>query len=156
VPAAAWLALQTHHNGRREMRKIVVSRALGPGFSRIGAASIALILSLAAAPVVLADDDKAEDAQEAAAVAGAKLTLSEAIDAARKEVPDSKVLKAEVDTENGVPSYVVEVEKDGVQRLVFDLKTGQMTKMAAESDRQASDDESANREDDEDEDEDDD
>ena len=28
---------------------------------------------------------------------------------------------------------MVEIEKDGVQRLVFDLKTGQMTKMAAET-----------------------
>ena len=47
--------------------------------------------------------------RQAAAVAGAKLTLSQAIEAAQKEVPDAKVIKAEVDTENGVPSYVVEL-----------------------------------------------
>jgi uncharacterized membrane protein YkoI len=101
--------------------------------------------------MALADDDKAEVAQEAAAVAGAKLTLSQAIEAAQKEVPDAKVLKAEVDTENGVPSYVVEVDKDGVQRLVFDLKTGQMTKMAAEKDDDGGNEGSANRDEDEDE-----
>jgi hypothetical protein len=136
------------------MENIVVLRIVGSTLSKVGAASLALIASLAAAPIVLADDDKAESAQEAAAVAGAKLTLSQAIEAAQKEVPDARVLKAEVDSENGVPSYVVEVEKDGVQRLVFDLKTGQMTRMAAENDHEASDDDSANRDDDEDEDED--
>jgi hypothetical protein len=136
------------------MEKIVVLKRVGSTLSKVGAASLALIASLAAAPMVLADDDKAESAQEAAAVAGAKLTLSQAIEAAQKEVPDARVLKAEVDTENGVPSYVVEVEKDGVQRLVFDLKTGQMTRMAAENDQEASDDASAKRDDDEDEDED--
>jgi hypothetical protein len=136
------------------MENIVVLRIVGSTLSKVGAASLALIASLAAAPIVLADDDKAESAQEAAAVAGAKLTLSQAIEAAQKEVPDARVLKAEVDSENGVPSYVVEVEKDGVQRLVFDLKTGQMTRMAAENDHEESDDDSANRDDDEDEDED--
>jgi Peptidase propeptide and YPEB domain len=134
------------------MRNIVCSNVVGSNPSRIGAASFALVLTLAAGPVALADDDKTEAAQEAAAVAGAKLTLSQAIEAAQKEVPDAKVLKAEVDTENGVPSYVVEVDKDGVQRLVFDLKTGQMTKMAAEKDDGGSDDDSANRDEDEDED----
>ena len=100
--------------------------------------------------MALADDDKAEIAQEAAAVAGAKLTLSQAIEAAQREVPDARVLKAEVDTENGVPSYVVEVDKDGVQRLVFDLKTGQMTKVAAEKDDDGGNDDAANRDEDED------
>jgi len=115
---------------------------------------MALILTLAAAPPALADDDKTKAAQEAAAVAAAKLTLSQAIEAAQREVPDAKVLKAEVDTENGVPSYVVEVEKDGVQRLVVDLKTGQMTKVAAEKDDDGGNDDSANRDEDDEEDED--
>jgi hypothetical protein len=134
------------------MRKIVCSNVVGSNPSRISAASMALTLTLAAAPMALADDDKAEMAQEAAAVAGAKLTLSQAIEAAQREVPDAKVLKAEVDTENGVPSYVVEVDKDGVQRLVFDLKTGQMTKVAGEKDDDGGNEGSANRDEDEDED----
>jgi type II secretory pathway pseudopilin PulG len=136
------------------MRNIVCSKVVGSNPSRIGAASMALILTLAAAPPALADDDKTEAAQEAAAVAAAKLTLSQAIEAAQREVPDAKVLKAEVDTENGVPSYVVEVEKDGVQRLVFDLKTGQMTKVAAEKDDNGGNDDSAKRDEDDEEDED--
>jgi hypothetical protein len=76
------------------MRKIVCSNVVGSNPSRISAASMALTLTLAAAPMALADDDKAEMAQEAAAVAGAKLTLSQAIEAAQREVPDAKVLKA--------------------------------------------------------------
>ncbi len=141
------------------MPNIVCSNMVGSNPSRIGAAAMALILTLSAAPMALGDDDKAEMAEEAAAVAGAKLTLSQAIEAAQREVPDARVLKAEVDTENGVPSYVVEVDKDGVQRLVFDLKTGQMTKVAAEKDDDGNDDAAASRdenEDDEDEDDEDD
>ena len=97
--------------------------------------SFALMLAagVVSAPSVYADDDIAEDAQERTAVAESKLTLAQALETAGKEFPGGRVLKAEVDTESGVPSYVVEIEKDGVQRLVFDLKTGQMTKMAAET-----------------------
>ena len=134
------------------MGNMSISKVFGANFSKSGLAAAALIASLAAAPVAIADDDQAEDAKEAAAVAGAKLTLSQAIEAAQKEVPDAKVIKAEVDTENGVPSYVVEL---GNQRLVFDLSTGQMTKMAAAKDDDGDNDDSANRDDDEDEDEDD-
>jgi peptidase YpeB-like protein len=133
------------------MGNMPISKVFGASFSKSGLAAVALIASLAAAPIAMADDDQAEDAKEAAAVAGAKLTLSQAIEAAQKEVPDAKVIKAEVDTENGVPSYVVEL---GNQRLVFDLSTGQMTKVAAAKDDDGGNDDSANRED-EDEDEDD-
>ena len=130
------------------MGNMPISKVFGASFSKGGLAAVALIASLAAAPIAMADDDQAEDAKAAAAVAGAKLTLSQAIEAAQKEVPDAKVIKAEVDTENGVPSYVVEL---GNQRLVFDLSTGQMTKMAAAKDDDGGNDDSANRDDDEDE-----
>jgi len=133
------------------MGNMSISKVFGANFSKSGLAAAALIASLAAAPLAIADDDQAENAKEAAAVAGAKLTVSQAIEAAKKEVPDAKVVKAEVDTENGVPSYVVEL---GNQRLVFDLGTGQMTKMAAAKDDDGDNDDSANR-DDEDEDDDD-
>lgn len=116
------------------MQNLLPSR----GGSRSGLQSLGLVLVLAAGvisvPPLYADDDMAEDAQERTAVADSKLTLAQALETADKEFPGARVLKAEVDTENGVPSYVVEIEKDGVQRLVFDLKTGQMTKMAAGSD----------------------
>ncbi len=136
------------------MRNTVCSNMVGSNPSRIGVAAMALILTLAAAPMALAEDDKTEAAREVAAVAGAKLTLSQAIEAAQKEVPDAKILEAEVDTVSGAPSYVVKVDKDGAQWLVFDLRTGQMTKVAAENDDDASNDDSANRNEDEDEDED--
>jgi hypothetical protein len=97
---------------------------------------------------VHADDDMTEDAQERAAVAASTLTLAQALETAGKEFPGARVIKAEVDTENGVPSYVIDVEKDGVQRLVFDLKTGQMTKTAAETDDREADDDGGSRGDD--------
>jgi hypothetical protein len=114
-----------------------------------------LVLAVAAGisitPAALhADDDVAEDAQERAAVAASQLTLAQALETAGKEFPGARVIKAEVDTENGVPSYVVDVEKDGVQRLVFDLKTGQMTKMAGETDDRDDDDNGSKGDDDED------
>src|SRR5215510_6538325 len=108
------------------------------GSSKFALQLLGLVLVLTAGavsvPAVYADDDMTEDAQERTAVADSKFTLVQALETAGKEFPGARVLKAEVDTENGVPSYVVEIEKDGVQRLVFDLKTGQMTKAAAESD----------------------
>jgi hypothetical protein len=97
--------------------------------------ALAVVVGIAVTPAALqADDDVAEDAQERAAVAASQLTLAQALETAGKEFPGARVIKAEVDTENGVPSYVIDVEKDGVQRLIFDLKTGQMTKMAGETD----------------------
>jgi hypothetical protein len=80
------------------MGNMSISKVFGANFSKSGLAAAALIASLAAAPLAIADDDQAENAKEAAAVAGAKLTLSQAIEAAKKEVPDAKVVKAEVDT----------------------------------------------------------
>jgi hypothetical protein len=110
---------------------------------------LAVVAGMAASSAVVhADDDLAEDAQERAAVAASTLTLAQALETAGKEFPGARVIKAEVDTENGVPSYVIDVEKDGVQRLVFDLKTGQMTKTAGETDDREDDDERGSRGDD--------
>jgi hypothetical protein len=107
------------------------------------------VAGIALTPAALhADDDVAEDAQERAAVAASTLTLAQALETAGKEFPGARVIKAEVDTENGVPSYVIDVEKDGVQRLVFDLKTGQMTKTAGETDDRGDDDNRGSRGDD--------
>ena len=136
------------------MRDHLLSR----GGSKCALRSLGLVLALlagmAAVPAAVhADDDVAEDAQERAAVAESKLTLAQALETAGKEYPGARVIKAEIDTENGVPSYVIDVEKDGVQRLVFDLKTGQMAKMAAEADDHR-DEDNGNKGDDEDEEED--
>jgi uncharacterized membrane protein YkoI len=75
-----------------------------------------------------------EEAQERAALQNAKITLSEAIAAAEKEVPGGKVIDAEVDIVNGAASYVVEIDKDGLQTVRVDLETGKALKVAAEAD----------------------
>jgi uncharacterized membrane protein YkoI len=75
-----------------------------------------------------------EEAQERAALQNAKITLSEAIAAAEKEVPGGKVIDAEVDIVNGAASYVVEIDKDGLQTVRVDLETGKALKVVAEAD----------------------
>jgi uncharacterized membrane protein YkoI len=76
-----------------------------------------------------------EEAQERAAAQNAKIiTLSLAIAAAEKEVPGGKLLDAEVDIVNGAASYVVEIDKDGVQTVRVDLETGKALKVVAEAD----------------------
>jgi uncharacterized membrane protein YkoI len=75
-----------------------------------------------------------EEAQERAALQNAKITLSEAIAAAEKEVPGGKVIDAEVDIVNGAATYVVEIDKDGLQTVRVDLETGKALKVAVEAD----------------------
>jgi len=131
------------------MRDHLLSTTRFTGASKPLCFVMAVVAGMAASSAVVnADDDLSEDAQERAAVAASSLTLAQALETAGREFPGARVIKAEVDTENGVPSYVIDVEKDGVQRLVFDLKTGQMTKAAAETDDREGDDERGSRGDD--------
>jgi hypothetical protein len=128
------------------MRNHPLSRTRSSGASKPLCLVVAVVAGIALTPAALhADDDVAEDAQERAAVAASTLTLAQALETAGKEFPGARVIKAEVDTENGVPSYVIDVEKDGVQRLVFDLRTGQMTKTAGETDDRGDDDNGGSR-----------
>ncbi len=101
--------------------------------SRLMTAFVVVLLTVANAGVVLADDDKAEDARERAALAEAKLTLAEAIAAAQALVPGGTVLKAAVDTENGVPTYVVDLEKGGIQRVIVDIRSGEAKTAGSEN-----------------------
>jgi uncharacterized membrane protein YkoI len=94
----------------------------------------ALILVGGAALVSAHELKDDEEAQERAALQNAKITLSEAIAAAEKEVPGGKVIDAEVDIVNGAASYVVEVDKDGLQTVRVDLETGKALKVVAEAD----------------------
>jgi uncharacterized membrane protein YkoI len=98
------------------------------------AAFAALILVGGAALVSAHPIEDSEEAQERAALQNAKITLSEAIAAAEKEVPGGKVTDAEVDIVNGAASYVVEIDKDGLQTVRVDLETGKALKVAAEAD----------------------
>ena len=119
---------------------------------KVGLAAI-LALSLGGGvALVSAHQVEDDDAKERAAVQAAKVTLGEAIAAAEKEVAGGRAFEAEVDTENGVTSYFVEVDKDGVQRVQVDMQTGQAVKVAEADDDGDDDDDSAAHDDDDDDD----
>jgi uncharacterized membrane protein YkoI len=99
------------------------------------AAVILLSAAIGGTAVVSAHQvQDSEEAQERAALQNAKITLSEAIAAAEKEVPGGKVIDAEVDIVNGAATYVVEIDKDGLQTVRVDLETGKALKVAVEAD----------------------
>ena len=98
-------------------------------------AALAALILVGGAALVSAHEVKGdEEAQERSALQTAKITLGEAIAAAEKEVPGGKVVDAEVDIVNGAASYVVEIDKDGLQTVRVDLETGKALKVAAEAD----------------------
>jgi hypothetical protein len=116
-------------------------------------ASLVVLVGVATAGVVLAHDDKSEDAMEKAALGEAKFTLAEAIAAAQALVPGGLVLKAAVDTENGVPTYVVDLDKNGMQRVLIDIRSGQAKTLASEAGKSENGDDQDEDEDDDDDDE---
>ena len=98
------------------------------------AAFVALIGFAGAAGLAYAEsdeDDAQEDAREAAAQSTAKLGLGEAITLAEKEIPGGRVVGSEIDTENGIVSYVIDIEKDGMQTVMIDVRTGEVVSVAA-------------------------
>jgi uncharacterized membrane protein YkoI len=102
--------------------------------SRLVAAFLVVLAVVATTGMTLADDDAAEDAAERAALANAKLTLDQAIVAASTAFPGGKVLESEVDTEDGVPSYVIDIEKDGLHSVIIDIRSGAIKTAAMEAD----------------------
>jgi uncharacterized membrane protein YkoI len=70
------------------------------------------------------------DAQEAAALAEAKLTLEEAVVLAKKQMPDGKLIEAEVDAEHGVAYYMINIKKDGLQTVTIAVRTGEVLRVA--------------------------
>ena len=98
------------------------------------AAFVALIGLAGAAGLAYAEsdeDDAQEDAREVAAQSAAKLGLGEAITLAEKEIPGGRVVGSEIDTENGIVSYVIDIEKDGMQTVMIDVQTGEVLSVAA-------------------------
>lgn len=76
-----------------------------------------------------------ESRKELAALQSAKISLTDAIATAQKEVADGKVIDAGLENENGTMSYAVEIEKNGtVQKVQVDLQTGKVLKVAANKD----------------------
>ncbi len=98
----------------------------------IVAAFLAAIILIGGVALVSArDDDNGDDVKERAALQGAKITLSEAIAAAEKEVAGGKALEAEFEIINGTASYTIEIDKDGVQTVLVDAATGNVLKVVA-------------------------
>jgi hypothetical protein len=116
-------------------------------------ASLVVLVGVTTAGVVLAHDDKSEDAMEKAALAEAKLTLAEAIAAAQALVPGGLVLEAQVDTENGVPTYVIDLDKNGMQRVLIDIRSGQAKTVPSEAGKSENGDDEDEDDDDDDDDE---
>jgi peptidase YpeB-like protein len=85
--------------------------------------------------VNLTGTDVLEDVKEMAAVANAKVTLDQAIAAATSTIyPGSTLLEAEVDTKNGIPSYVIDVERNGKHTVLVNIRTGEVKTTALEPD----------------------
>ena len=86
-----------------------------------------ITLAAAATGVTLADTDVLEDLREMTALATTKVTLDHAVAAATSTIyPGSKLLEAEVDTNNGIPSYVIDVEKEGKHTVLVNIRTGEV------------------------------
>jgi uncharacterized membrane protein YkoI len=68
----------------------------------------------------------AKSQRELAALEQAKITLSDAISAAQKEIPGGRVIDADVSTMGGKVSYAVEIMKDGVHAVRVDLQDGKV------------------------------
>jgi uncharacterized protein DUF2188/peptidase YpeB-like protein len=117
--------------------------------SRLIAASLVILAVVMTTGATFADNDDMEDAQEKAALANAKLTLAEAIAASTNMFPGGTVLGAAVDTENGVPSYVIDVEKDGMHRVLVDIRSGTVQAAGSEADNADSGDEDEDEDEDE-------
>jgi len=76
-----------------------------------------------------ARDDDNDDAKARAALQNAKVTLSQAIAVAEEKVPGGKAIGAGFDIVNGAGSYVVEIDKDGIQTVFVDPETGNVLKV---------------------------
>jgi uncharacterized membrane protein YkoI len=66
----------------------------------------------------------AKSKRETAALLQAKITLSDAISAAQKEIPGGKPVDADLVTTDGKVIYSVELAKDGVHKVSVDMQNG--------------------------------
>jgi uncharacterized membrane protein YkoI len=88
---------------------------------RHGAMGALLVMVLfGAAP----DPASAKSKREMAAQHQARITLTDAISIAQKEIPGGKVFDAELSMLHGNVSYAVEIVKDGVHAVRVDIRDG--------------------------------
>lgn len=91
------------------------------------APAAAIALALAGAGAALAKEKTGDDV---ANLAGTKLSITQAIDAAQK-VDGGNVVSADLDKEKGVVGYKVEILLDGVEHKAFvNGQTGEVVKGA--------------------------
>jgi uncharacterized membrane protein YkoI len=100
------------------------------------ALATALVLAGSAGAAYAGTDDRAAELN---ALRIAKISLTQAITAAEQKA-GGKAVNADVDNENGVMSYSVDVLKgNAVQKVLVDVNTGEITKMMpAENDAEQS------------------
>jgi uncharacterized membrane protein YkoI len=85
------------------------------------------MVMVAFATTAFADDDAA-DARKA--LDAAKVSMNDAIAAAKKEVPDGRVVEVELDWENGAARYEVELlVGDAWKEVLIDGATGKVQKV---------------------------
>jgi uncharacterized membrane protein YkoI len=72
----------------------------------------------------------AKSVKEMAALAQSKVTLQEAIETARREIPGAWVVDADVATVKGKVSWAVELVKDGLHAVRVDLDNGRVLDIA--------------------------
>jgi len=104
---------------------------------------LAVVMMIAGAAVdsAQADDSKEKDAKEIQLFNQAKITLSDAIEAAQQKT-GGKAIEAEVDDEAATIQFEVEVVKDGkVYEVKVDGISGKVLKVALDDETTEDDDE---------------
>lgn len=104
--------------------------------------SMLMWIGVATALALPAAADDTEELKKA--VASAKINMNQAIEAAAREVPSGKVVEAELDMENGVARYEVEILVGDAWKEVFiDAATGKVMKVAETIDKDRGDNDDA-------------
>lgn len=89
--------------------------------------AFAVVLATGVASTAAFANGEKEDANDAAALANAKITLSQAIATAEQQT-GGKAIGAGVDNENGIVSIAVDVAgSQGVKTVLVDPQTGRIT-----------------------------
>ena len=91
-----------------------------------------VIMTATAANVAQAGESKEKEAKELKLFSEAKITLTEAIKAAEKNV-GGKAMEAELDDESNTVQFEIEVLKDGkIHEVMIDGITGKVLKVSLE------------------------
>jgi uncharacterized membrane protein YkoI len=114
-------------------------------------AALAALLGFGATADRVFAEDRDEHARERSALRNARLTLEDAIEVARRKLPGGRVIDADVETRNGVVSYAIDIDRDGVRRVLVDPSDGKVVNVAAKRDDGGSDEDGDDDDDDDDE-----